>query len=175
MVLVGLVHWPCLDKNGKEIATAITNMDLHDSARVCLTYGIDKLYIVHPYEGQLCLAKKIIDHWVKGFGGVYNPLRKKAFEVIRLAHSLDEVKKATNALVVATSARSHDGAISFDDVRALSKDRDILLIFGTGWGLAPRVLEEADAVLEPIRDVGPYNHLSVRAAMAISIDRILGR
>ncbi|MCD6570872.1 MAG: RNA methyltransferase [Deltaproteobacteria bacterium] len=175
MVIVGLVHWPCLDKNGKEITTAITNMDLHDFARVCLTYGIEKLYIVHPYKDQLNLAGRIIGHWLKGFGSEYNPLRRKAFEVIRLAHSLDEVKKATGAFMIATSARYRNGALSWDDVRALSKDEDILLIFGTGWGLAPRVMDEADATLEPIKGIGPYNHLSVRAAMAISIDRILGR
>ncbi len=51
----------------------------------------------------------------------------------------------------------------------------MLLIFGTGWGLAPAVVAEADALLEPIRSaVGDYNHLSVRSACAIALDRLCG-
>jgi hypothetical protein len=37
------------------------------------------------------------------------------------------------------------------------------------------VIEGADALLAPIRAVrGEYNHLSVRAACAIAMDRLLG-
>jgi hypothetical protein len=48
----------------------------------------------------------------------------------------------------------------------------VLLVFGTGWGLAAPVVEEAHAVLEPIRGPGPWNHLSVRSACAIALDRL---
>ena len=48
----------------------------------------------------------------------------------------------------------------------------ILLLFGTGWGLTVEVLGQADMVLEPIRGVGDYNHLSVRAAAAVILDRL---
>ena len=52
----------------------------------------------------------------------------------------------------------------------------MLVVFGTGWGLAPNVIEGADLLLEPIRaERGEYNHLSVRAACAIALDRLLGR
>jgi hypothetical protein len=50
--------------------------------------------------------------------------------------------------------------------------RPLLLILGTGWGLTEEVLNKADVVLEPIRGVGDYNHLSVRAAAAIMLDRL---
>jgi hypothetical protein len=58
----------------------------------------------------------------------------------------------------------------------------VLLVFGTGWGLAPSVLAAADVRLAPVyRDPllmapgeAPYNHLSVRAAVAIILDRLLG-
>jgi hypothetical protein len=53
----------------------------------------------------------------------------------------------------------------------------VLILFGTGWGLARELVEKADVRLEPIRaaaDTG-YNHLSVRAACAITLDRLLGR
>jgi hypothetical protein len=54
--------------------------------------------------------------------------------------------------------------------------KPVLVVFGTGWGLAPTVVESADALLEPVRGVREeYNHLSVRAACAIILDRLLGK
>jgi hypothetical protein len=47
-----------------------------------------------------------------------------------------------------------------------------LLIFGTGWGIAPEVVRNADYRLEPIRGTDDYNHLAVRSAVAIILDRI---
>lgn len=175
MVCVALLHWPCLDKHGVEIATAITNLDLHDGARVCLTYGINTLYIVHPYQSQRDFARTIMDHWRTGFGGESNPLRKQAFEVVQVIEDLAMLRAQTQAVVVATSARRMDGALSWDGLKDLAGKQDICLLFGTGWGLAPRALEQADAVVEPIAGRGDYNHLPVRAAMAIAIDRVLGR
>jgi hypothetical protein len=52
----------------------------------------------------------------------------------------------------------------------------VLLVFGTGWGLAPEVHFQAARHLQPVvppRSRG-YNHLSVRAAAAIIFDRLLG-
>jgi hypothetical protein len=51
----------------------------------------------------------------------------------------------------------------------------VLLLFGTGWGLTEEVLAAADRRLEPIQGAGDFNHLSVRAACAITLDRLLGR
>jgi tRNA (guanine37-N1)-methyltransferase len=51
--------------------------------------------------------------------------------------------------------------------------RPWLILFGTGHGLAAEVLERADVALPPIRP-GVYNHLSVRAAAAITLDRLFG-
>jgi hypothetical protein len=52
----------------------------------------------------------------------------------------------------------------------------LLLLFGTGWGLTNEMLAECDFVLEPIAGLGKnsYNHLSVRSAAAIILDRLLG-
>ena len=52
----------------------------------------------------------------------------------------------------------------------------MLLVFGTGWGLAGEVIAGADALLEPVRarEATGYNHLSVRAACAILLDRLRG-
>ena len=53
--------------------------------------------------------------------------------------------------------------------------KPILLLFGTGWGLEKSILNEADYVLDPIGGIGEYNHLPVRAAIAIVLDRLLAR
>ena len=175
MLSVALLHYPCVDKNGKEITTAITNLDLHDMARVCLTYGIDKLYIVHPYQVQRDFAKKIMDHRRIGYGGDYNPLRKMAFGVVQLVESLEEIKLNDNPVMVATTAKINDEAITWPELRDRVKKENICLVFGTGWGLSEIVFKKTDAVVEPIDGGSSYNHLSVRSAVSISIDRLLGR
>ena len=76
-----------------------------------------------------------------------------------------------------TAARSLGAALSFADGRARLEraEKPVLLVFGTGWGLAPSVIGSADALLEPISALGgDYNHLSVRSACAIALDRLRG-
>jgi hypothetical protein len=58
------------------------------------------------------------------------------------------------------------------EVRAC--DRPLLLLFGTGWGLTEELLAGVDRVLRPIQGNSDYNHLSVRAAVAIMLDRLFG-
>ena len=58
--------------------------------------------------------------------------------------------------------------------RLASETRPVLLLFGTGWGLAPEVLDACDWVLEPVRSPTGYNHLSVRSAASIVVDRLWG-
>ncbi|MEA2101180.1 MAG: RNA methyltransferase [Thermodesulfobacteriota bacterium] len=170
-----LLHSECLDKNGKEITTAITNLDLHDLSRLCLTYGVNRLYIVHPIQDQRAFAQRLVDHWVLGAGGEYNPLRKRALELISLVKDMDEVKRETKAYMIGTTARQRDGSLSFDEVREISMNRDICLVFGTGWGFAPQGFSCMDAIAGPIQGGGEFNHLSVRSAASIAIDRVLGR
>jgi len=38
------------------------------------------------------------------------------------------------------------------------------MLLGTGSGLTDSVMDRCEAVVEPIRGPGDYNHLSVRAA-----------
>src|SRR5262249_4759503 len=78
-----------------------------------------------------------------------------------------------------TAATARSGPVtSFADARRRLVDarRPVRLTFGPGWGIPEELLRRADVRLEPIRachDRG-YNHLSVRAACAISLDRLLG-
>jgi hypothetical protein len=49
----------------------------------------------------------------------------------------------------------------------------VLLLFGTGNGMAEDLLAACDYLLPPLR-AGGYNNLSVRAAVAIILDRLKG-
>jgi hypothetical protein len=77
-----------------------------------------------------------------------------------------------------TSARATVPTVTFEEGRRRLHEPDgkpILLVFGTGWGLAKSILDMGDAALAPIVAArGGYNHLSVRAACAIALDRLLG-
>ena len=77
--------------------------------------------------------------------------------------------------LIATCARLCDEALGFRELRSRIKTGEpYLLMLGTGWGLSPSLIEGASAVLEPISGNTDYNHLSVRAAAAIMLDRLLG-
>ena len=79
-----------------------------------------------------------------------------------------------HALPVLTGARRVDG-MSFEDCRALAGEKPLMIVFGTGWGLAPQMFEKGWPVLAPIRAGSTYNHLPVRSAVAIILDRLLAQ
>ncbi|OGQ96152.1 MAG: hypothetical protein A2521_12530 [Deltaproteobacteria bacterium RIFOXYD12_FULL_57_12] len=178
---LALVHYPVMNKNGETIGSAVTNLDLHDIARAARTFGVDSLYIVTPYEDQQRLAQEIIDHWLTGYGATYNGKRREALSLVRLCSTLAELydqlteKWQVRPLVISTCARGQDRELSYGQARAkiLAGER-VLILFGTGWGLAPEVFAGVDASLPPIAGCGDYNHLSVRSAAAIVLDRLLG-
>jgi hypothetical protein len=74
-----------------------------------------------------------------------------------------------------TSARSGPNRTPFSTLRSeLERSPEHhLIVLGTGWGLAPEVMERADVILEPVLGPTDYNHLSVRSAAAIILDRLL--
>jgi hypothetical protein len=78
--------------------------------------------------------------------------------------------------VVATAARPQRGNVGYHQFKEILSRRShpFLLLFGTGWGLTEEVLKNSDYVLAPIEG-SDYNHLSVRSAAAIILDRLLGR
>jgi hypothetical protein len=65
--------------------------------------------------------------------------------------------------------------IDFATLRARieTSEESILILFGTGHGLVADVVLGADALLPPIVGPSDYNHLSVRSAAAIVLDRLL--
>lgn len=178
-----LLHYPVLDKNGQIVTTAVTNMDIHDIARSAHTFGVRRFFVVTPVRTLQALAEKIIEHWETGYGSTYNVTRKKALAHVTLQSDLDgalidiERMSGRRPLVVVTSARPHADSIGFAALRRRleSSTEPCVLVLGTGWGLAPEVLDHADLRLEPILGTGDYNHLSVRAAAAIMLDRLRGK
>ena len=177
---VALLHHPVLDKNGAVVTTAVTNMDVHDIARLARTYDVRGYYVCTPIPTLQRLVERIVFHWEEGPGATYNETRKEALASVRLADELDaavtDVERESGRMprLVATSAREGGRRLGFAALRdRLRTDaRPELLVFGTGWGLTPEVLERCDDLLEPVRGVGDYNHLSVRSAAAIILDRL---
>jgi len=183
-IFAGLVHYPVYNKNMEIITTSVTNLDIHDIARCAATYNVERYYIIHPLPTQHKLVQEIIDYWQKGYGAVYNPDRKEALELVALRESIEAVTEEIAGCyggpvyTVVTDARTYPNSVSYRDFRGVLEEgggnRNYLLLFGTGWGMTKEIMEQADYVLEPVRGRGGYNHLSVRSAVAIILDRILG-
>ncbi len=176
-VYVALIHYPMRDKQGDVVATSITNMDLHDISRSCRTFGVLKYYIVTPLEAQMEIAGKVLNHWTEGYGSSYNSNRKKAFENTEIKTSLleviDEIERfhGSKPKLVATTAKKVKANTNFEDLKEISKKEPVLIMFGTGWGMTDDLFNMADFVLEPIEGPTNFNHLSVRSAVAIMLDR----
>jgi len=180
-VHVALLHYPVLNKSGDTIASAVTPMDLHDISRAVRTYGVYQFFVVTPLKDQQKLVRRVRDHWIKGYGARYNPSRRKALEMVKLTDTLDSAKKEIQSLdhvtprVVVTSSREHRASVSFETLRGmLDNGSPHLLVFGTAWGLAPEIIQQADCCLRPIRGRTDYNHLSVRSAATVVLDRLMG-
>jgi hypothetical protein len=176
------VHYPVYNKNMQVVTTAETNFDVHDIARSCATYDIKKYYIVHPSESQREIVLKILDFWRNGYGKEYNPDRNQALKTIEIAADIksaaESITKATGQapITVATDAREYADTISYAELRALAQteSRPLFLLFGTGWGIEKSAMVGFDYVLRPIRGASSYNHLCVRSAAAIVLDRLAG-
>jgi hypothetical protein len=158
-------------------------MDIHDIARSSRTYGVRGFYVVTPVKALQKLALKIIEHWEYGYGSQYNTTRKEALSLARIRDALDDVlidierETGEKPVIVVTSARPGAGRTSFVALKDMLKEkaRPFLILLGTGWGLTESVFAQANYVLEPIEGNADYNHLSVRSATAIILDRLLGR
>ncbi|MGM0509239.1 MAG: RNA methyltransferase [Fusobacteriota bacterium] len=181
-VYLGLVHYPVYNKNHKEVSTSITNFDIHDISRSCRTYDINEYHIINPVDAQIELTKRILGYWQGGHGKEYNTDRKEAFERTDLLDSIEssikkiEEKEGKKPLIITTSAKIFDNSISYEGLskKIFEDDQPYLLLFGTGWGLTEEIMDMSDYILEPIRGKAKYNHLSVRAAVAIILDRLFG-
>jgi hypothetical protein len=180
---VALLHDGMVDKTGKAVTTSLTLNDMQDMARSSRTFGAEKLFVVHSTPAMRKLAKRLQTHWLSGFGSTYNADRKEAMSFLVIASDLEEiimqVESETGKLpkLVATSAKNGPNRISYSGFRKdmESGDDSYILMFGTGWGMGHELMARANITLEPIVGPGEYNHLSVRSACAISLDRLRGK
>ena len=177
---VALIHFPVMNKKGQPIGSALTTIDLHDIARASITFGVKGFYVVTPFEDQVTLANQVIEHWTKGVGGKLNPFRKNALELIRVTRTFEdavneiEEERKEPVVTIATSAKKNSGSITAEALRQkLKTNVSHVLVFGTAWGLADELLDTCDFILDPIFGKSDYNHLSVRSAASIYLDRII--
>lgn len=182
-VYLGLVHYPVYDKAGDVVATAITNLDIHDIARLARTYGVRRYFLITPLATQQEVAGRVLRHWIEGGGAQYNPDRREALSIVSVVSDLEEAQKiiaddcrGVSPVIIATSARTTGEAVTYAEVREKIKNETgpFLVLLGTGWGMEEEFLKVARYRLQPIDGGSDYNHLSVRCAAAIIVDRLLG-
>jgi hypothetical protein len=178
-IALALVHYPVRDRSGAVVTTAVTNLDVHDIARSSHTYGVGDFFVVHPIAAQRELVTRITEHWIDGSGARRIPDRKPAMEVVRVVASLDDaIAQLGGDVELWTTSASGEDTLRFAAARErlVASGPPVLLCFGTGWGLAKELMDRAPVQLAPIVSPRPdgYNHLSVRAAAAIILDRLLG-
>jgi hypothetical protein len=179
---LALIHYPVYNKVGEVVTSSVTTLDIHDISRVARTYVVNSFCVVTPLKTQRQLVERLIEHWMTGYGAEYNPTRKEALLVTKVMNNLAETvqdlteRYGKKPVTVATGASKFSGSVSFKSLRnEIQKGEPILLLFGTGWGLEKSILKEADYVLDPIEGIEEYNHLPVRAAIAIILDRLIAR
>lgn len=181
-VYIGLIHYPIYNKHMKVVTTALTNYDLHDIARTARTYDVKKYFIVHPVQAQRDMALRIMNHWKTGAGSQYNANRKEAFKETELVPDLQsaihmiEEECGKKPAIVTTDARVYPNTASYRAMREKihNEDQPVFILFGTGFGMTKEMMKEFDYIIEPIYGGGSYNHLCVRSAVAIILDRLLG-
>lgn len=178
---VALIHSPVVNRNKEIVTSSVTNLDLHDIARAGCTYGIERYFVVHPSGDQQALNRRIINHWQGAYGEHANPTRRPALDLIDLVQDLDEgleyFKKAEQPepMLIGTSARVlPTKTLQIVDLKAQLETRPVVLVFGTAYGLSDAWMERLEGFLPPIYGPTKYNHLSVRSAVSIYLDRIFG-
>ena len=178
---LALVHFPVYNKIGEVVVSSVTTLDVHDISRVCRTYGVGTFYVVTPLKTQQELVERLVGHWLKGHGAEYNPTRKEALLKTVVKNNLDDAVKditeqyGKKPLIVVTGAKEAPKSIGYAALKDELKQGDpTLLVFGTGWGLEKNLVQSADHALLPIEGVNGFNHLPVRGAISIILDRLLG-
>lgn len=184
---IALLHDPVQNRRGEKVVSSVTNLDLHDLARSARTYGARGYFVVTPVEEQHALVARILGHWADPRAKTAHPDRAEALSLVEVVPSFARVRAEIEARhgespeVVFTDARPHPKVKPYADYRselsAPSRTRPVCVVFGTAWGLSEEFQREADVFLPPIygpEGQGGYNHLSVRAAVAVILDRLFG-
>ena len=181
---VVLLHSDVLIGEDRKVGTtSVTSIDIHDIARSSETYGVKTFFIVTPLLDQQKIVRKLLNFWTSEVGIDYNRHRHEAVRDVELQASLDDtiaqIERVEHKapIVIGTSAReiSYAKQLSYEDqAKIWPLTRPILLVFGTGKGLSEMVLKRCDYILTPVEGFTDFNHLSVRSAVGIVLDRWLG-
>ena len=180
-VYIALVHYPAYNNRLEVVSTAFKSIDAHDISRDATTYGVKKFYLINPVEEQRRLAGRLVDHWIEGEGRSFNETKSKAFGIITIMSTIEEAVEQIEEIegkkpkIVVTDARFSDDMTGYRVLREkiFENTEPFLILFGTGWGLTLETIKAADYVLKPISGYSEFNHLSVRSAAAIVLDRLL--
>ncbi|MBD3273091.1 tRNA (guanosine(37)-N1)-methyltransferase TrmD [Candidatus Dependentiae bacterium] len=184
---VALMHTQVLVQDNKEGNTSITSLDIHDIARSSATYGIKNYFVVSQLKDQQNILKSFMEFWLSDEGKEYNLSRFEAVKRIIPAFNFEDVfnkikeKEGVEPIIITTSAKADNSKnirpkiIDYSCQKEIfKKKRPVLFLFGTGKGLSYSILEKSDYLLLPVNGMTNYNHLSVRSAVAIILDRWLG-
>lgn len=182
-LFVALLHYPVIIEGKNSGAASLTNLDIHDISRICRTYALGGMYVTTPLHDQRAIIENILQHWL-GPARAGHPDRAHALAMVRTMPLLEDAvadiqaRTGIRPRLLGTSARGlgkkAPPCLTIVQARAWLEGGPVLIIFGTGHGLAPQALAACDGVLRPVRCLDSYNHLSVRSAVAIVADRILG-
>lgn len=179
-----LLHHPVMLDAKNSGTSSLTNLDIHDIARISRSYAMGPFFAVTPLADQRELLQAIVGHWTDEQGRKHLSDRARALDMVRPAASLDEALALREAecgvrpVLLTTSAvwpgrKCRVPLLTPRAVRDMCRQGPVMLCLGTARGLAPEVLARSDGMLRPVRFLSD-NHLSVRSAAAILADRILG-
>lgn len=175
-----LCHSPVLLEKDKSGCSSLTNLDIHDIARISRSYGLGPFFVLHPYDDQHQLLGSILEHWRRS--GESHADRKRALEHVQAVKTFEDVEnfcieyygKAPSWLVTSANwPKKNNSCISYKEIRKLCADGPVIICLGTAKGLDISLLPIKYLRVAPIRHLDE-NHLSVRSAAAIAADRILG-
>ena len=181
-IFISLIHFPVKNIKNEIIKTSLTNLDIQDIARTAKTYGINKYFITHPIKEQRMLAEKVINFWDSENKRINENSKHEAIKNIIIKNSINDVIKEIKKIcgkkptIISTDAKRMKNMVDYDLIRNkfLSNNEPILIVFGTGWGLTDDIINKSDYILKPIDGYNEYNHLSVRSAVAIILDKLFG-
>lgn len=148
-----------------------------------------KYFIVTPITEQHRVVGRILSHWQTEKSREWHPDRFEALSRAKLVPDFEAVKKEIFEAhgeypeVVLTDARPIPNSVTYAEYRRElekpGRTKPTVVVFGTGWGVSDVFYPEVHRILTPVN--GPkdengeaYNHLSVRAAVAIILDRLRG-
>jgi tRNA (guanine37-N1)-methyltransferase len=180
---VVLTHYPVYDNKGEVVTSAVTNMDLHDIARSVATFGAAGYIVVTPVTAQREKVDRILSVWAKE---KFIDNREEALSAVTTAATLEDAARLIEdhegqaPKVITTSANAELAVevqrLSFAELASwrAADPAPTMMVFGTSWGLSREQIAKSDALLSPVAGRPVFNHLSVRGAVAVVLDRLLG-